>query len=137
MTDTLNLIKWLDHSIGFDSMINQFSQIESVSTNFPPYNILKKDDVTILEFALAGYGKDDISVNIDNNKLVVSGSKYPHATTDKDYTHRGIAFRSFSRSFVLAEHAVVDGATYENGLLTVKVKIVLPEEKKPRKIPIL
>lgn len=135
MTNTLDLIKWLNHSIGFDSMINDFARVEAHATNHPPYNIIKKDDVTVLEFAVAGYGTDDLSVSIEGNTLTVKGEKLD--ATDREYFHRGISSRAFTRSFVLAEHAVVESANYKNGMLTVTVKIVLPEEKKPRTIPIL
>lgn len=133
-TNTLDLIKWLNHSIGFDSMINDFARVEAHATNYPPYNILKKDDVTVLEFALAGYSVDDLSVTVEGNTLVVKGERSDGS--NKEYFHRGISSRAFMRSFVLAEHATIESATYKDGMLTITVKIVLPEEKKPRKIPI-
>jgi molecular chaperone IbpA len=104
------------------------------STNSPPYNIAKDGDTTILEFALAGYSKENISISVDKNNLIIRGEK----TEDQyQYQHKGITTKRFERSFVLAEHAVIKNAEFTNGLLRIFIDIVIPEDKKPITVQIL
>ena len=123
------------YAIGFDRLIDDWARTLNTSntTNFPPYNVIKKDDRTILEFALAGYSREDISVVAEGNKLTISGKK---DDSEEDYTFKGIAYRAFAKTFVLGEHTVVSNAEYKDGLLRIEVKVVVSEEKKPKQIPI-
>lgn len=103
--------------------------------SYPPYNIVKQpDDGFLIELAVAGFGKDDIEITSHEGLLVVSGRQA--APEQVGYLHKGISDRSFERKFVLEKHVFVDGADYSNGILTIKLKKVLPEELKPRKIEI-
>lgn len=133
MTDIVHTLKWLDHAIGFDHLLNDFSRIQVNATNYPPYNIAKYGETTILEFALAGYSKDAIDISVDKNNLIIRGEKIDDRY---EYQHKGISTKRFERSFVLAEHAVVQKAEFIDGLLRVFIDIVIPEDKKPRQIPI-
>ena len=103
---------------------------------YPYYNIIKIDDEKwIIEIALAGFDKSSITVEEKDGYLIVSG-KQPENDTN-NYVHRGIALRSFKKSFKLAEWMIVCGATMNNGILSVHVELEIPEEKKPKKFDIL
>jgi molecular chaperone IbpA len=125
--------------IGWDEQIKSLEKIgEKIVKNsgtFPPYNVIKEDENTFLiEFAVAGFSKKDISVEQEKNALVIIGSI--EDDKDKKYVHKGIATRSFTRAFALAEYVEVQSATFEDGILTVKLVRELPKEEQPRQITI-
>ena len=124
-------------SIGLDQMFNRLSAIsrENSSENFPPYNIIKDGTKTIVELALAGYGKDHIDVMVEDGILSVTGIKADEERSD-GHIHRGIARRNFVRKFTLGEHVEVNSAKLENGLLTVELEEIIPPEKQPKRISI-
>lgn len=129
------------YAIGFDRLMDDWARTlaGSNTTNFPPYNVIRKDDnrkddKTILEFALAGYSKNDIQIVTEGNKLTISGKRDDE---EEDYSFKGIAYRAFTKTFILGEHTKVSKAEFINGLLRVEVEQVIPEEKKPKQIPIL
>ena len=132
-------------SIGFDDMFNQFeSMLEnggmSTQSNYPPYNIRKvgKDKYAI-EVALAGFNKNDVEVEYEDNLLTVRTKKIDKTVEkDKDgeIIHRGISQRSFSRSFTIADDVKVNGAELKDGLLMVNCEKIVPEQKKKKLIPI-
>jgi molecular chaperone IbpA len=109
-----------------------------VTTNYPPYNIVKtSDEKYAIEIAIAGFSKNDIEIETEENTLVIKTSdKEEEDKNDVEYLHKGISARAFKRSFSLADDVVVKGATFENGLLIVDLERIIPEEKKPRKISI-
>jgi molecular chaperone IbpA len=125
-------------SIGFDSMFNRLNDTVSglpQVTNYPPHDIIKLSDTKYsIEVAAAGFKEDELSVALDNNVLTIEGQKVTES--DRDYIYHGISNRSFKKVLTLAEHVVVNEAKFENGMLTVNVEIVIPEELKPRKIAI-
>jgi len=128
-----------NHFIGWDDQIKNLEKIgEKIiknSGNYPPYNVVKEDEDTFLiEFAVAGFSKKDITVEQEKNALIITGSI--EEDEEKNYAHKGIATRSFTRAFALAEYVEVKSATFEDGILTVKLIRVLPEEEKPRQITI-
>jgi molecular chaperone IbpA len=105
------------------------------STGFPPYNIHKGGDYTYtIEMALAGFSKDDIEVEVTENTLSVRSDKKDD--TDEFTSYRGISYRKFDRKFTLADDIVVNGAKLENGMLTIELERIIPEEKKPRLIEV-
>lgn len=123
--------------IGWDKQMESLEKIgEKIvknSGNFPPYNVVKEDDNTFLiEFAVAGFSKRDISVEQEKNALIITGSI--EEDEDKKYVHKGIATRSFTRAFALAEYVEVRSATFEDGILTVKLVRDIPKEEQPRQI---
>ncbi|RUM95259.1 Hsp20 family protein [Pseudaminobacter arsenicus] len=124
-------------SIGFDRVFDLLENANRVATidNWPPYDIARtgEDDYRIT-MAVAGFSQDELSITQEQNMLVVSGQKSGEDTGE--YLHRGIAGRPFERRFQLADHVKVTGAGLENGLLTVDLKLELPEEMKPRRIEI-
>ena len=130
-------------SIGFDSMFDQFESMLGnggmVQNNYPPYNIRKAGkDKYAIEVAVAGFNKDDVEVEFEDNFLTVRTKKIDK-TVEKDgdeIIHKGISQRSFSRSFTIADDVKVNGAQLKDGLLTVTCEKIIPEQKKKKLIPI-
>ena len=126
--------------IGFDRLFNDVERgfVNSVQNNYPPYNILKtSDDNYTLEIAVTGFKKEEITVELNQGQLVISGT---HQTQTNDheveYLHRGLAARDFERRFTLADHMEVGDAEVADGLLRVYIKRIVPEALKPRVIAI-
>jgi molecular chaperone IbpA len=115
---------------------NLFSGFQTVS-KFPHYNIIQQTDgETYIEFALAGYSKDDIDIEVkDENTLVVS-SRGVDKRDDVKYTHRGIAKRSFSIAFTLGKSTEVVEAEMSNGILSIHLKKIVAQEKLSKRIAI-
>ncbi len=133
-----DLERFMGLSVGFDSMFNRLMNFpqSSQDSGFPPYNIRKEDDYKyVIELALAGFSESDIEVEVKDGILTVR-SKEDKSTDDTQYVHRGIAKRSFSKSWTLSDDVIVKGAEFDNGLLNISLEKVVPEEKKPRLIPI-
>ena len=131
--------KALGFSIGFDSMFDRLlgpsMQHVSNSQGYPPYNIRKEGDTKyFIELAVAGLSEDDLEVELKESVLEIRSKQ---STEDEaNYVHRGIAKRSFQRSFTLSDDIVVKGCGLVNGMLTVELEKVIPEEKRARLIPI-
>lgn len=105
------------------------------TTSYPPYNIVKIDeDKIVMEFAVAGFKKDDISITTEKNVLSIKADKPD--TDEKSYLHKGIAARKFTRSFTLPEYFEVESAGFEDGILYIDLIRNIPEEKKPKSITI-
>ncbi len=131
--------------IGFDhlaSMIDTASKNEK-QTAYPPYNIeLLAEDKYRITMAVAGFAKNEVSIEVQENTLQVIGIKAVKESTDssnkeeRKFLHKGISERSFERKFQLGDHVKVLAADLENGLLHVDLERVVPESKKPRKIEI-
>lgn len=126
--------------IGFDRLINRMDQglHKGTNTNYPPYNIVKVDDDNYnVEVAVAGFARDEITIKVEDGNLFVEGRKeQPDGESPSEYIHKGISARQFRRSFTLSDTIVVRGADLVDGILTVKLENVIPEEKKPRIIEI-
>ena len=131
-------------TVGFDNMFDHFESmfdgdVFSVPTvNFPPYNIVKTGDFTYdVELALAGYSKDDITVDYADNVLTVKSiKKSDESNAEEGILHRGIAKRYFSKAFTIADDVEVKGAELKDGLLKISMERIIPEGKKPRSIDI-
>jgi len=126
------------HFVGFDSLfdrLNEHYQLHT-TTNFPPYNIRKlEENKWQVEVALAGYDRKDIEVKtIEGNLVVETVDK--KTTEDPELVHRGISQRKFSRTWSMADDAVVNEAKMVDGMLYVKIERVVPDEKKPKLIKI-
>ena len=126
------------YAVGFDRIFDNLSRYAAVnvqSTGFPPYNIRKEGDYNyVIELALAGFGKKDIEVQVADGTLSVRSVK--ENSEDDSTQYRGISYRRFERKFTMADDIVVNGAKLENGMLTVELERVVPEEKKPRLIKV-
>lgn len=139
---TLSLSPLFRSSVGFDRFDDIFNSIlngeESSSPAYPPYNIVKKGENDYnITMAVAGFGEEDITIETHNNELVISGKIIEKDEAENtEYLHKGIATRAFERSFKLADHMLVNNAELTNGLLTINLVREIPEEKKPKLIPI-
>jgi molecular chaperone IbpA len=125
-------------TVGFDRVFDLLDSVtaNSSSNGYPPYNIEKAgDDAYRIVMAVAGFSDAELNVTQKENELLVSGQAAPQAD-EKQFLYRGIAGRNFERRFQLADHVKVEGAKLANGLLTIELKRVIPEEKKPRAITI-
>jgi molecular chaperone IbpA len=119
--------------LGLD--IDKFFSTTPATNTYPPYNVVRiNDDKIVMEFAVAGFKKDEISITAEKNVLSINAEK-PDAD-DKKYLHKGIAARRFTRSFSLPEYYEVDSAGFEDGILYVYLVRNIPEEKKPKSIKI-
>jgi molecular chaperone IbpA len=123
--------------IGFDSLFDNFEHrfANQINNTYPPYNILKHDENSYeLEIAVTGFDKDEITVEIDQNNLVVKGSKKEVDIDPPAYLHRSLATRDFTRSWQLGEHIEVSEGRIKNGVLTIELTRVVPEALKPRQL---
>ena len=136
------------HFVGFDSLfdrLNSHYQLHTTS-NFPPYNIRKlEENKWQVEVALAGYDRKDIEVKTIEGNLVVETVELDRESTervdkktteDPELVHRGISQRKFSRTWSMADDAVVNRAKMVDGMLYVEIERVVPDEKKPKLIKI-
>jgi len=108
--------------LGFDDMERTLDRVsKSSSDGYPPYNIerIGDDDIRIT-LAVAGFGRDELSVTIEDTQLVIRGKQ--HEDPKREFLHRGIAARQFQRSFILAEGIEIVGAELESGLLHIDLK---------------
>jgi len=125
--------------IGFDTLFEDLERRFATQTNnYPPHNVVKYDDDTYeIQLAVTGFDKDEITVEVNNNHLIVKGSHVEVETTETVYLYRGLAARDFTRVFPLAEHIEVgDNVSIKNGVLKVALKRVVPEALKPRTLKI-
>lgn len=125
--------------LGFDEIFNNFEQrfATQINNNYPPYNVLKKDENSYeLEVAVTGFTPEEVTVEINQNQLIVKGERKREEDTGLQYLHRGLATRDFTRTWTLAEHMEVDQGSIKNGVLRIPIKRVIPEALKPRVLKI-
>jgi len=121
--------------VGFDQIFNQ--RLQQQSNNYPPHNIVKYNDTDYaIEVAVAGFSKDQISVEVDQDQLVVRGMQTDITAEDKEYLHRGLASRNFEQTWTLAEYMEIKDAEVKDGMLIVKIERIVPESLKPRIITV-
>ncbi len=119
----------------FATLDNAAHLLTATQTAFPPVNIVKTGDYTFnVELAVAGYKQDEIEITAEKNSLKVTGKKTDEDT--REYLVKGIAGRKFARQFVLSDTVVVRDANLADGILSIELENVIPEEQKPRKITI-
>ena len=129
------------YAVGFDRTFDRlFDYVthQAESTGYPPYNIQKTEDFKFeIEMALAGFDKKDIEIEVAEGVLTVKSLKDKDTGATDDYTlYKGISQRNFTRKFTLADDIVVKGAKLDNGMLTVTLERIVPEEKKPQLIEV-
>lgn len=126
-------------TVGFDRLFQMLDSVGGAETDaqtFPPYDIEKLGDNSYrIVMAVAGFGRDELDVEVKENTLSVKGKK-PEDDAETEYLHRGIAKRNFERRFQLADHVQVTGADVVDGLLYIDLVRELPERMKPRSIEI-
>ena len=126
------------HTVGFDNvfeLMDRFLDGQSVNNNYPPYNIYKNGESKYsIELAIAGFGEDEVEVKYADNTLTITGNKEEKG--DTDVLHRGIANRNFTRTFNIADDVIVNGGSLKNGVLSIELEKIIPDEKKERVIKI-
>lgn len=133
-------------TVGFDNVFDHFERMfeddffRAPVSNFPPYNIVKTGKNTYnIELALAGFGKEDIEVQYEDNMLTVKSKQKDEKSKAKDedgVIHRGISKRWFSKSFTISDDVEIKGAELKDGLLKVSMERIVPEGKKARTIEV-
>lgn len=126
--------------VGFDRMFDTFETRfgNQLSSNYPPYNVVKKDDDHYaIEIAVAGFKKSEINVEVDGDQLTIKGQRNKDEADGVQYMHRGLSARDFVRQFTLAEYMLVQGASIQDGVIRVDLERVVPDHMKPRLIDIV
>ena len=132
--DTAALAQLSKALVGFD---RYFTAPHHQNGNYPPHNIVKyADDSYGIEVAVAGFSKDEITVEVDQDQLTIRGVKDRSTDPTVEYLHRGLAARDFEQTFTLAEYMEVRGAKVEDGMLQIDIQRIIPEALKPRQIEI-
>jgi molecular chaperone IbpA len=123
--------------LGFDHIFDQLENIHShAKDTYPPHNVVKHDAYHYeIELAVAGFSKEHIDIEVKDHVLTIKGDR-PQRRHQELYVHKGISARNWNKSFRLSEYTEVSGADLTDGILTVKLEVILPEEKLPRKISI-
>jgi len=141
-----DLAKFDTFFVGADQLRKKLTdmttQTVELASKYPPYNIKKvTDNKYVIEMAVAGFGKQDIELTLEDNKLVVNGKLETVDDLTKDgidqtYLWKGISDRAFSRQFTLADNVEIKTANLFNGMLKIWLEAIIPESKKPKTIPI-
>lgn len=126
-------------SVGFDQIADLMDRAlasDASQNSYPPFNIEKiADDGWRISIAVAGFGENDLSIEVRDRGLIVTAKK-AEDDESRSYLHRGIATRAFERRFTLADHVRVTGASHQDGMLNIDLVREVPEALKPRKIEI-
>ena len=136
--------------VGFDKVADKMStiadQTSKIVSNYPPYNIKKIDDNKYtVEIAVAGFGKQDLEIELIDDKLIIKGNVQSGEPAEQDskgewtwpqVLYQGLAMRPFTRTFNLADNVEIRGASLLNGILKIALEAIIPEHKKPTKINI-
>ena len=132
--DTAALAQLSKALVGFD---RYFTAPHHQNGNYPPHNIVKySDDTYGIEVAVAGFTKEEVTVEVDQDQLTIRGVKTQLNESQVEYLHRGLAARNFEQTFTLAEYMEVVGAKVADGMLQIDIKRVVPDALKPRQIEI-
>ena len=119
----------MTYSVGFEDLFNRMHSSASIHTSYPPYNIVKETESEWrIEMALAGWSKDDIEISTETNVLTIKSKA--EQESDGDFIHRGVAKRSFTKTFNIADDVEIGDITHENGLLNIKLTKIVPDSQK-------
>ena len=121
--------------VGFDHLFNELDHTaRHANDHYPPHNILKTgENDYLIELAVAGFKRDELTIEVKDRTLTVMGN---HESKGREYIHRGISTKRFKRTFRLSEYVQVHGADLVDGVLAIELKVVIPEEMRPRQIEI-
>ena len=115
------------NSIGMDEYLNRVFDLHETTSNYPPYNLVTVSNVeSRLELALAGFKKKQVNVYTQDGKLFVEGQR-EDGETGKEYVHRGVAQRSFTRAWTLSDETEVRSVSFEDGLLSIVLGRIVPD----------
>ena len=135
--DVFNFGKSFPFAIGFDRTLQLLERANQSPTNtsYPPYNIVKHDAENFsIELAVAGFSKKEIEISKEKESLSIEGVQAE--LDNREFVHKGLASRNFKRTFTLSDDIIVKGADMKDGILTVSLERVVPEENKPQTIKI-
>lgn len=121
--------------VGFEHLFDELDRVaKQAHDHYPPHNIVRAGENNyLIELAVAGFTKDEITVEVKDRSLTVTGE---HISKGREYIHRGISTKKFKRTFRLSEYVQVHGADLVDGILAIQLKVIVPEEMRPRLIPI-
>ena len=127
-TDLPSLLdKITRNSIGMDEYLDRIFNVHETTSNYPPYNLIQISNVeSHLEIALAGFKKEEVHAYTEYGKLFVEGQK-SDSESDRTFIHKGLAQRSFKRAWTLSDDTEVSNVTFEDGLLRIELKKIVPE----------
>jgi molecular chaperone IbpA len=137
--DTSNFDRFF---VGADQMLKSLREksewiANNAAASYPPFNLKKTDENKyVIEMAVAGFGKQDLEIELADNKLIIKGNSSADTKDAKEYLHMGIANRAFTRQFTLADNVEINNAEMLNGMLRIWLDRIIPEDKKPKKIEI-
>jgi molecular chaperone IbpA len=137
---SLDLTPFYRQAIGIDSLFDRLMHnidlASSNANNYPPYNIVKtNEDSYEIQIAVAGFAEGEVEINFHEGQLVITGEKNTD-DSETQYLHRGISARKFIRTFQLSDYVEVREAGMKDGILTVSLQRIVPEEMKPKRIAI-
>tara|TARA_B100000212_G_scaffold245161_1_gene187107 strand:- start:40 stop:468 length:429 start_codon:yes stop_codon:yes gene_type:complete len=136
--ENYNKNRFTPFTVGFDELFDRLFEMDTTSSSYPPYNIIKTDDCNyLIEMAVAGFNKDQIEIELSDGELSIRSKTKDHRTDEeKKLIHHGISYRSFVRKFTLSEEIRVKNADLKDGMLKIKLEKIIPEHKKPKLISI-
>ena len=128
------------YAVGFEDTVKRLQDLANTtlkSVGYPPYNIVKTDENKyLIEMAVAGFGKQNIEIEMHEGKLTVKGKLDSDEKMPGAFLYKGISDRAFARTFTLADTVEIQGAELVNGMLKVFLENIIPESSKPKKIEI-
>jgi molecular chaperone IbpA len=137
--DPFSFAKQFNTTVGFEPILKKIAELSETMPKiptYPPYNIRQTSENTyVIEIAVAGFGKQDLELELEDGKLTVKGNIHTN-DTDDNYIFKGIAERAFTRQFALADTIEIKNADLINGMLKIWLERFIPEDKKPKKINI-
>jgi molecular chaperone IbpA len=121
--------------VGFDHLFDELDRVaRHANDNYPPHNIVKVDDHKyLIELAVAGFARNELEIEVKDRSLTVKGN---HENRGREYIHKSISTKKFTKTFRLSEYVQVNGADLTDGILAIQLEVVVPEEMRPRKIEI-
>ena len=121
--------------VGFDHLFDQLDRVaRHANDNYPPHNIVKTDETKyVIELAVAGFSRNELDIEVKDRSLTVTGN---HENRGREYIHKGISAKKFSKTFRLSEYVQVNGADLVDGILAIELEVVVPAGMRPRKIDI-
>lgn len=135
-------LDFVNHAlIGFDRIFNQLDNVRASTKTYPPHNVLKIDeDNWLVELAVAGFSRDELTVELHENTLTIRGQKVEQADRQylagRQYLYRGLAMRNFEKNLYIQDHIKIKHAEYKDGMLNIYLEQIIPESKKPKQISI-
>ena len=136
---SFDLTPFYRNTIGVDRLFDRITQQidHAAGTNYPPYNIVETgENLYEIQVAVAGFTQGEVSINVKDGELIITGEKTESVPEGHIYRHQGISARKFIRTFSLGDYVEVQSATSKDGILTVKLERIVPESAKPKTIAI-